>query len=181
MNKTRKPLTRQEFGKVQLSPEEYKRAFEVAKLRNDGAIADGKKSRNTDEEDLAIHQYGCCSEIAACKALKLPWSESVGIYHNTGTYDIEELECEVRSIEKYHSNLLIKRSDRNLYQNFLLIYGSPSDLFNWEVIGYLDKEDVQDALQNHLITHEGLNNMGHRLIDRNILKDVRILVNKYYG
>ena len=139
-------VKRDSFVRVCLTLKDTQLALRVGTLRLQEALRMHLKDR-LGRHSLKSHVFGCECEIAVCKHLKLPWSESVNVF-NVG--DIGD-DIQVRGtkyvfdsgIQKGYSCLKTVEKDDREWKCVLVVPTKRDNLLT--IIGWRYSKDFRDA------------------------------------
>lgn len=132
--------------KVTLNEEENQLADQFGRVRQQRAIADGRRDRHGFKGDpLAIHVFGVACEIAVYKALGLTWVDTP---YRKGERDLPN-GLEIRGRQKHSYELLVWTSD-HADRGYILVTKEPDDP-EYRIHGFMLGEDaMQDKYKKQV-------------------------------
>jgi hypothetical protein len=153
--------------KIKLSPEECHLAAIVASTRMTSSSIKGHKDILYEKswlDGFMIHLYGCFGEIAASKALEIPWPAWVDRFKATADLGTN---IEVRHRIKDEHDLIIRKDD-DPSRFYVLTTGNPDSI---TVHGYVVGKHGKD--KRFLANHGG--KMESFFVQKEFLKPIEIL------
>lgn len=123
---------------ITLTEKEYLFASKIGKTRQ----KESEKRKLSDKYGFKgkgedIHIIGAAGELAAAKALNLPWKPGINTFKKIS--DLAK-DIEIRTRTKSDYDLIVRRDDSN-NRKYILVY--QQDKLNYEVVGWISGMDAK--------------------------------------